>query len=156
MKISFLIVAIAVYVLVAACSKDKYTTTPQLDLKSVNGSSFAAHSLITFKFNVTDKEGDILDTMWVQKISIICPDSNTEKPVPYLLPDFTTTKHLKVELDVTYAYGAGNDTYAPIDRALCASNLQRNDSLYFRFWLKDNAGNVSDTVTSPTVTLLKE
>ena len=155
MKISFLIVAIAVCVLIVACGKDKYNTTPQLEFKSVNGSSFPNGSLVSFKFNVTDKEGDILDTMWIQKFSIICPDSDTEVPTPYLLPNFTTTKHLKVELDVNYGYGAGNSIYVPLDRSLCASNQQRNDSIYFRFWMKDEAGNVSDTVTTDPITLLK-
>lgn len=158
MKIPLLIVLIAVCVLMATCSKDKYTTKPQLELKSVNGTSFSDFSDIKFQFTVTDKEGDIQDTMWVQKVSLVCndlsnpSDSINQLPTPYLVPDFTETKNLKVELDVNYTVGTNAGTYPPISR--CSD--QRNDSLYFRFWLKDKAGNVSDTVTSETITLQKD
>ena len=59
----------------AGCSKDKYTTKPKLELNSVNGSEFPNQSLLSFKFTVTDKEGDIQDTMWIQKISYSCSDT---------------------------------------------------------------------------------
>src|SRR5690349_23477997 len=69
MKLPFLIRIIAICVLMASCSKDKYTTKPQLELQSVNGDIFPSQSTLNFKFNVTDKEGDIQDTLWVQKVS---------------------------------------------------------------------------------------
>ena len=154
MKLFYLIAAVATCMLMAACSKDKYTTKPQLELKSVNGSGFITGSNINFKFIVTDKEGDIQDSIWIQKISLVCTgDSNLTQPTPYLLPSITTSKNLKIELDVNYTYGSNNaGGYVPIDRC----SPQRDDSLYFRFWLRDNAGHVSDTVTSPTITLLKD
>jgi len=159
MKLPYLITTITVCVLLAACSKDKFTTKPQLELKSVNGTSFVTNSNISFNFVVTDKEGDIQDSMWIQKISLVCNDPNNPSdsisrvPTPYLLPVISKSRNLKVDLDVNYTYGSNNPGgYVPISR--CAE--QRDDSIYFRFWLRDKAGNVSDTVTSETITLLKD
>ena len=150
MKLPFLIATIAVLAFIASCSKDKYTTKPQLELNSVNGSEFPNQSLLSFKFTVTDKEGDIQDTMWIQKISYSCSDIGNFL-APYQVPDFTTSKNLKVEMDINYLYGVTSGPYPPIYGC-----VQRDDSCYFRFWLKDKAGNVSDTVTSPTIKLLKD
>ena len=149
MKVKYLAATIIVCVL-AACSKDKYTTKPQLGLTSLNGDVFPRGTDLNFKFNVTDKEGDIQDTMWVQKISFSCSDVGSYL-FPYKVPDFTGTKNLKVELDINYSYGSLSSSYVPIFGC-----EQRDDSCYFKFWLKDKAGNVSDTVTSATIKLLKD
>lgn len=150
MKVKYLIATFVACALIAACSKDKYATKPHLDLTSLNGNAFPRGSDLNFKFNVTDKEGDIQDTMWVQKISFSCSDVGSFL-FPYKVPDFTGTKNLKVELDVNYSYGNLSGTYPIISGC-----EQRDDSCYFKFWLKDNAGNVSDTVTSATIKLLKD
>lgn len=153
MKLPFLIASIALCVLIAACSKDKYTTKPKLELKSVSGKDFPSKAVLNFQFTVTDKEGDIQNTLWVQKVSLlsICNDT-TSWPGAYQVPDFSSTKNLKVEMDVNYCYNCGNDSPYPI----ISGCPQRDDSCYFKFWLKDKAGNVSDTVTSPTIVLLKD
>jgi hypothetical protein len=150
MKLPFLIRIIAICVLIASCSKDKYTTKPQLEFKSVNGEDFPSQSTLNFKFNVTDKEGDIQDTLWVQKISLLSICSSASWIGAYQVPDFTSKKNLKVEMDINYCYKCGNSSYPIIDGC-----EQRDDSCYFKFWLKDKAGNVSDTVTSPAIVLLK-
>ncbi len=152
MKLPLLIGIIAICALMATCSKDKYTTKPQLELKSVNGNQFPTNADIQFQFIVTDKQGDIQNKLWVQKISLVCSDSTSRVPTPYAVPDFTGSKNLKVDLDVNYIYGTNDGRYPGIFR--CAA--QRDDSLYFRFWLEDKAGNVSDTITSPTIVLLKD
>jgi hypothetical protein len=151
MKLSYLIAAIVLCVLMAACSKDKFTTKPKLELKSINGEAFPSGAPLSFKFNVTDREGDIQDTMWVQKISYSCPDVNVGWPGAYKIPDFTGNKNLKVELDVNYCYNCSVSPYPVISGC-----QQRTDSCYFKFWMKDKAGNVSDTVTTGTLKLLNE
>src|SRR5689334_1005939 len=107
MKLQYLILMIAVSVLMATCSKDKFTTKPKLELESINGDAFVSRSLLTFKFKLTDKEGDVNDTMWVQKVSLVCEEGNVGWPGAYKMPEFTTTKNLKVALDVNYCYNCG-------------------------------------------------
>lgn len=144
-----LLIAVIACFFITACTKDQYTTKPQLEFKSLNGEAFPKQSNLFFKFTVTDKEGDIQDTMWVQKISFSCREG--EFLTGYRMPVFSSTKNLKVELDVNYTYGELAGTYPIITGC-----VQRDDSCYFKFWIKDLAGNVSDTVTSPTIKLLKD
>src|ERR1051326_8093839 len=90
-------------VFLTACNKDKYTTNPQLKYKEVNTKTLNRNQLLIFKLEVTDAEGDIQDTIWVQKTVKNCPNGNfTEK---YKIPNFTGTKNLKGEIQVCYGYG---------------------------------------------------
>ncbi len=128
----------------SACSKDTYSSTPKLTFKSVNGTVFPQQSNIDFKLEVTDKEGDIQDTMWFEKNSYTCGADG------YILsgnmvPNFTSRKDLKAEIDLNLQLGG-----------TLSSCIGRDDSCYFRFWIKDKAGHVSDTVQSPTIKLLKD
>ena len=153
MKAKVLIVSLSLVIL-AACSKDKYNTIPALTFKSVNGTEFPQGSVIQFKLQVTDKEGDIngqsgsdpaqFDTVWLEKNSFTCGVDGYNLS-PNLVPDFATRKNLKADIDITITYG--------VDIGGCQS---KDDSCYFRFWIHDRAGHTSDTVTSPTIKLLKD
>lgn len=142
MKAKILIVVVCLMIM-AACSKDTYSSTPKLTFKSVNGQEFPVGSTLQFKFEVTDKEGDIQDTMWLEKNSFAC-GADGYLLSPNTVPNFTSSKDLKAELDINVTYGT--------DFGGCTN---RDDSCYFRFWIKDKAGHVSDTVQSPTIKLLK-
>ncbi|MGI8951530.1 MAG: hypothetical protein ACR2FN_08090 [Chitinophagaceae bacterium] len=147
MKAKILILTLILTAL-AACKKDLYTTAPQLKFLSVNADVFPQNSILQFKIQVTDKEGDIQDTFWVQQISInACADTLTQ---PYQVPDFAATKDLKGEFDITYAYG---DVQGYPFITGCSL---KNDSCYFRFWLKDKANHISDTISSSPIVLLNQ
>jgi len=143
MKAKILIVAVCA-ILVVACSKDKYNTTPKLTFKNVNGDVFPQGANIRFTFEVTDKEGDIQDTMWLEKISYSCGEDGHILS-PNRVPDFTTRKDLQADIDINVLYGT--------DLGGCTG---KTDSCYFQFWIKDKEGHVSDTVQSPTLKLLNE
>lgn len=148
MNVKLLIVAL-ILTGITACKKSQYTTSPQLTFKSVNATTISRGQLLSFKIDVTDKEGDIQDTIWIQKISYTCPDQGSYLS-PQAVPKFTPIRDLKGEFDITYLYGGINQGYPTVSG--CS---QKNDSCYFRFWLKDKAQNVSDTISSPTILLLK-
>lgn len=132
----------------AACKKDKYTTKPQLTFKNVNTTRLDHNQTITFTFQVTDKEGDIQDSLWVQKVEPKCGGSNfTAK---YKMPNFTATKSFNGEVSVCFAYG--NNLGCP---TLSGPSCARNDTATFRFWIKDKAGNRSDTASSPLIAILR-
>src|SRR5207253_10506116 len=86
----------------AGCSKDKYTSKPQLKFKSVNTKVLNRGQQITFTLEVTDAEGDLQDTIWVQEIVRNC--SSGGGTAPYRMPDFTATKNLKGEIQICYSY----------------------------------------------------
>jgi hypothetical protein len=57
--------------LFGGCKKSAtYDTKPQINFKNINSTSLKTGDLLLFEINFTDKEGDIQDTLWVQKISI--------------------------------------------------------------------------------------
>jgi hypothetical protein len=151
MRAKLLIVTvIMIGVGIAACKKDQYTTKPQLTFKSVNGTDYRNGELITFKLELTDKEGDVQDSLWIQKIST-CPDGNYEKP--FKLPDFPVQSSLKADVDITYIYGP-NGAYAGISNDCAQGSSPVNDTCYFKFWVRDKAKNTSDTIQSPKIVLI--
>lgn len=146
-----ILILLAIPVMFYACKKDTYTTKPQISIQSVNHNVVAQGDVLIFDIAFTDKEGDIQDTLWVQKVSRTCP---TTAGVQFIsknkVPDFTPTSNLKGLLEIGYGYNANVQGYSTITG--CGS---KNDTAYFKFWLKDKANNVSDTITSANIVLLK-
>lgn len=131
-----------------ACSKDKYTTKPQLKYKGVNTRTLSRNETLTFTLEVTDAQGDIQDTIWVQEVVKNCADGGGI--ATYRMPNFNAVKDLKGDIEVCYAYGIGRgcpDIYEP----KCPG---KNDSATYKFWIQDKARNVSDTVTSDEVVIV--
>lgn len=147
-----ILVTIMALGLLAACSKNKYATKPQLTYKGVSSKLLSQGQQLRFTFEVTDAEGDIQDSMWVQEIVKKCPTKGFISKYP--MPDFTGTKNLKGEIDVCYTYGVNsNDNTCP---SLFHSNCNIfNDSVTFRFVIKDKAQNTSDTISSDEIVLIK-
>ena len=148
MKIRILFIALIIFVF-ATCSKDTYNTSPTLKFESVDGSVFAQPSVINFKLQCTDKEGDVVDTIWVQRVSKVTACSSLSGIDSFAIPNFDPPKNVKAEFDFTYNYGS----ILPPNLAACSQN---NDTSYFRFWMHDKAQHVSDTVQSPDIVLLKQ
>jgi hypothetical protein len=143
-----ILILLAIPVMFYACKKDTYTSKPQISIKEISSTVLHQGDLLVFEIAFTDKEGDIQDTLWVKKISRTCP-SNTFLDVN-LVPDFTPTPNLKGTLEIGYSYNASNQQYRSI--AGCGT---KNDTTYFKIWLKDKANNVSDTISSQDIVLLK-
>jgi hypothetical protein len=133
----------------AACGKDKYTTKPQITFKKASSSTLNHNQTITFTMDVTDAEGDLQDSMWIQKVEPKCGGSNfTAK---YKMPDFTAIKNIKATVDVCFAYGI--NLGCPVISGPACPN--RNDTATFRFWIKDKGGNISDTAVSSPIVIFK-
>lgn len=146
-----LLILLAIPAMFYACKKDTYTTRPQISIKSVNNTTLSQGSLLLFELSFTDAEGDIQDTLFVQKISKTCPATPGAQFISKnKVPNFTPTSNLKGTLEIGYAYNANVQGYSTISG--CGT---KTDTAYFRFWLKDKAKNVSDTITSANIVLLK-
>jgi hypothetical protein len=132
------------------CSKDTFNTKPTLTFESVNGNVFPRPSIVTFTLQCTDKEGDVVDTIWVQRISRVSNCSPTVSGIDsFRIPDFNPPKNTKADFEFTYNYGS-----------IFPPNLDEcslfDDTSYFRFWMSDNANHTSDTVQSPDLVFLKQ
>ncbi|MEJ7766625.1 MAG: hypothetical protein WKF89_02355 [Chitinophagaceae bacterium] len=149
-----LILYIALVLLVAtACSKDKFNTKPSLKLKSISSYTAGPSGSITFQFDFTDKEGDISNLLNVRKLRMNRRATTTLRDSFALaVPDFPKKPIgiIKVTMDYqNYLVSAVNPP--------AAGNPPRpeNDTLVFKFSLKDKANNVSDTVTTERIVILR-
>ncbi len=147
--------AIAFILLIGSlgCGKDQFNTRPNLTFKSVNTTSITRNNFLTFELGFTDAEGDIQDTLWVNRRSVTnCNSTNFTEF--YIIPaGVIATNNLKGVIEVCTFYGS-NPPCIPIagPRDNCAN---RNDTAVFRFWMRDRAGNRSDTVSSPPIAIIR-
>lgn len=137
--------------IVVSCSKNKFTTKPQLTFKKVNSDAFVKLQTMEFTIGFTDSEGDFPGKVYIERVTPGCAaDSNFK--VIYDLPEFPTSSNFEGDLKIVYSYG-GNNGAAPIMPAP-PGECGDTSSCYFRFALEDKAGNKSDTVKSSTIILI--
>lgn len=145
-----ILILLALPFLFFGCGKDSYTTKPQISIKNINKTELKFGESLIFQINFTDQEGDIQDTIWVQKISKVCPTTpGAQIFTKYKIPNFDPITHLKGIIEIGFTYGTAGE-YSPING--CPN---KNDTSYFKFWLKDKAQNRSDTITTENIILLK-
>lgn len=139
--------SIFLFALLTGCKKDKFGTKPTLKFKSVNTTVLPPHQLIQFTLSFTDAEGDLNDSMLVQKIEPTCVNSNNSDT--YIIPDFPVSKNVKGDLILTFGNNPNDISYINM-----APQCSRNDTAIFRFAIKDKANHVSDTVSSPPIIII--
>ena len=145
MRNTFVIALIALIFI--SCKKDKFTTKPKLTFKSINTKVLDRRQIIVFTLSYTDLEGDLQDSIYVEKIEPTCPLSGFNSK--YLIPTFPSSRNSEGDIQVSFGYNVEN--YPLIKAPQC----NRNDTCYFRFALKDKAQNVSDTVKSDVFVIIK-
>ncbi len=157
MRAKLIAIALFYAVILLSCKKDEFTTRPQLEFISTSLTTWSPGENITFTLKFTDKEGDIfgfvdpiLDTaLYVQKLVRNCAESSTASY--YELPDAPEVDFSEGELLIRYSYSPASD-YPLVKDPVCDG---KNDSCIFRFVLRDRAGNVSDTISSPEIVLIE-
>ncbi len=146
--------SLIIVLIVIACSKDKFQTKPSLTLKSISGKTVPVNGDMRIELDYTDKEGDIVsDTVQFIKTR------NNQRKVPvkidtlnFILPDFPKRSSGVFEVNLTYQaflIAAENPPSLP-------GGNRESDSLTFRFILKDNASNVSDTVVISDIVIERQ
>ncbi|HMO33218.1 MAG TPA: hypothetical protein PKE07_09470 [Lacibacter sp.] len=133
----------------AGCKKDNYETRPRLEIKSVKVQEVIVSgggngTIIEIDFNVLDKEGDVKDSIFIQKVdaaTIPCPGNSILSNLNYRIPDFPGNNQ-KSLFRLRFAT-IQLEGYTLLGGTQCPP---RRDTSLFRFWVKDAAGNVSDTV----------
>lgn len=140
----------AITLIALSCNKDTYNTRPKLTFKSVNGTTFGNSQIVIFNIEFTDKEGDLQDKIWVQKITRTSSCASTNFTDSLRVPTFTPTPNLKGTIELGYS-----TSIIPGSNYTVLPRCSKNDTCYFKFWIRDNAKNVSDTVVSPDIVFLK-
>lgn len=130
---------------IVSCGKDSFQSKPQLTLKSVSSTTVPVGSDFQIRMRLTDKEGDFVDTIWVSKVTTRCTLSNFRDSLLYRIPSNTPkTKNFDGEVYISFSY--------PVE---LQPRCIRPDTATFRFWMKDKAGNRSDTVRTPPIIILR-
>lgn len=124
----------------AGCGKDQFTSRPQLEFKKAEDYTVPRGGLIKFTLQVTDKEGDLTDSIFISTVTTRCTPSN--RRLKYLMPPFPITANSKAEIEITFVNGQFVPGYVALPGPACG----RPDTTTFFFWIRDKAKNVSDTV----------
>lgn len=137
---------LSILVFIVSCGKDTFQSKPQLTLKSVSSSVVPVGSDLQVRLRLTDKEGDFIDTVWISKITTRCPISNFKDSLIYRIPsDVPKTRNFDGEVFISFSY--------PVE---LQPRCTRPDTATFRFWMKDEAGNLSDTVKTQPIIILRQ
>jgi hypothetical protein len=128
--------------LMVSCGKESYTTKPQLKFIKAKNYTVSRGDLIEMTVEFTDKEGDLTDSLFIQTVTTKCPQSN--RKLGYPMPVFPTSNNIKGEVQVTFV----NGTFIPGYVALPGPACGKPDTTTFKFWIRDKAKNVSDTITT--------
>lgn len=134
---------------VMACNKDNISgKKPQITFLSYSATEIPANSPggLVVTFNVKDGDGDIENYLHVQTN---WTSPHTELPydefkMPEIGPHSGKSVNAEVilNLDATYVIPNPNGTDNP-------------DTLFYRVYVEDNAGNVSDTITTPKIAIFR-
>lgn len=127
----------------AACNKDKFTTKPQVKIRSIAPSVVQNGNIINLAGSYTDSEGDI-DTVfvvykWYNNTTATFTDTLERFPFGSLgVPSNTR----QAELELLYEYNTQNTGLRIL------SGVSRDTTATLGLILKDKAGNRSDYVES--------
>jgi hypothetical protein len=139
------------------CDKDGLETKPSIKISAYNPKDdviqLSNNTQVIFAYSIelefADKEGDIDDTLWIQKIiknkgSVV--DPNSSRPILIGLkkkvPEFSGNKR-------------GNILYNFTPDDIKGADALSRDTICFRFMLKDKKNNKSDTITSKIIEVIK-
>ncbi len=135
MKINYYIIVFLGLSVLVSCSK-KYTTRPQLEIKSINTTTLNPRDSVSIVFILRDREGDVSkSSLYIERKKRNCNLGTSEN-----LPFFPTTKDFKGDLTFTYQYNQ-----------VSTGCIMPGDTCILRFVLRDNAGNISDTVNTGNI-----
>lgn len=163
----FWIAIFFVIICVASCSKDKFNSKPSLKLKETRGNYIpydpdgTTNYSVQFVLEYTDAEGDIANVpLAIRKISSSAPDDEcpfssgrepffTDSTSFFLPDDVPASPNQKGEIVVTIS------TEFDLVKPISCNGTDTLEEATYKFWFKDKAGNVSDTVTTGPIKIQK-
>ncbi|HEY2721574.1 MAG TPA: hypothetical protein VGI82_07605 [Chitinophagaceae bacterium] len=133
--------------LIVSCTKDNFTTKPQLKIKSVNSTEISGDETLEFIIRLTDKEGDFTSYFGIETNTPNCPASNFLDSTLFQIPDqFISSKNTDGDIVLDLAKGIRHSNLCP-----GPGSTFLTDTTVYSFWTKDKAGNVSDTIRSQPI-----
>lgn len=146
---AFLVVAVCAILILVACSKNKFETTPKIEIKSYNTKIVPVGGRLVILMNYFDKEGDLgTGGFWAARYRsnlLPLPPLNDKADTldsahGYSLPDFPNKDKGEISLELDYSF--------------LKESLSENDTIFFRIAITDKEGNESDTLTTDKIVIL--
>ncbi len=145
MRLIFAILALLLFAV--ACTKDNFTTKPQLKIKSVSSTEISGDQILEFIIRLTDKEADFSSYFGISTKTPGCPLSDFTDSTLFQIPSqFINSKNEDGEIVLDLAKSQRHSNLCP-----GPGSTFLTDTTVFSFWTKDKAGNVSDTVRSEPI-----
>lgn len=145
MRVIYAVLALMLFAV--ACTKDKFTTKPQLRMRRVNSNEIFGNQNLVFTILLTDKEGDFSSYFGIGANTPSCHAS-----------DFTDSTLFKIPDEFIASKNKSGDIVLTLSKAQRHSNLCqgpggtfKTDTTVYKFWTKDLEGNVSDTIWSDPI-----
>jgi hypothetical protein len=141
MKILLSIASLFLLALVS-CSKNKYTTKPQITIVSIGPDSVSISDIFKVDLHFTDKEGDIHDSLYMHGhvLNQKQQGNATEfQEYSYTIPDYPD----KIQGDFQLMFSRQLNSTLPL---LIDPQTEESDTILYSFNVKDSKGNLSDTV----------
>ncbi|MEO5594695.1 MAG: hypothetical protein ABIR15_10405 [Chitinophagaceae bacterium] len=151
-----LLIAGFVLIVLLACNKDKFQTKPQIQLKSISATVVPINGDLNITLTYTDKEGDISDTLFIKKERLNKTVVATIRDsIKYKIPDFPNYDKGEIGLALDYENNLKSAITPPPIPGSNPSKPQP-DTLNIKIWIHDKAGNVSDTVSTGQVVIIRD
>ena len=139
----------ALILVFAACTKDKVESKPHLKFKSVNNEFFfdSLDQNLRIIFEFTDQEGD-LDSVFMTRLRAnkkAPPPNYIDVPLKSTVPAFGKQNRGELQLDFNLKQDIMFGNFNSIDIPGTIPRRYETDTVLLRFYIKDKAGNKSDT-----------
>lgn len=137
----------------AACKKNGGNSKPEIKLKDVKvqqvTSTFGNGTLLDIDIEVNDSEGDVRDSVFIMKTDAsTIPCALNTKDLSANIPAYPDEGKQKITFRIKFATIPVFE-YINLGGSACP----RKDTSRFRIWVKDKAGNRSDTVVTERIGL---
>ncbi|MFT3908227.1 MAG: hypothetical protein QM737_02280 [Ferruginibacter sp.] len=144
MRVTILVLVMSLFFL--SCNKDKYTTAPQIEYKSISPTAFENlpdSPAPEITFTVTDAEGDIGITK-DDTARIFIKNLFSQMVDSIDFPDISEATRKNLKAEVTVKIG-------PLTGCLDPTDPPHIDTMAFEVYVKDFAKNQSNTFTTQSV-----
>jgi hypothetical protein len=140
----------AFLVIATACNKDKFTTIPQVEIKSISPKTVVNGAILELKGKFTDQEGDVDSALivykWYNGTAVVRKDTFRYSFSALKLP----TQTREGDLIINFEYNTNNSGFV----TLPAVSL-RDTTATLGVVIKDKAANRSDYKESEQIRLKK-
>jgi hypothetical protein len=150
----FLFVLTVFAVIAVACNKDKFQTKPTISIKSLNTEFVPLNGSLIITLDCTDKQGDVQDSVIIIKKRLnrrVVP--TLRDTLRYRFPRFPLSP--RTEVVATLDYQSIISAISPPNIPGTNPAQKELDTLILRLAVRDKAGNISDTITTNRIIVVR-